>query len=105
MITLLIDGLIAAVKTIDRGLSAVEKNARFRATPPVTVETRTPTGAGCGCAASAGPGGHPDRATSSVLYAAVAQLTWAYEGNAPAVVRDLQAEMRDRAATFASYGD
>ena len=27
------------------------------------------------------------------------------EGNAPAVVRDLQAEMRDRAATFASYGD
>ena len=118
MTTLLIDALIAIVKLTDRGLSAVE-NVWLRVNSPEPVVATQPTGAGSGCAASAGPGGHPDpqwrssvgtwtipdRATSSVLYAAVAQLTWAFQGNTPAVVRDLQAEMRDRAAQFSAVGD
>lgn len=58
MITLFIDALIAVVKTLDRGLTALE-NVRLRATPPEPVETRTPTGGRLRVAASPGPGGHP----------------------------------------------
>lgn len=109
MITLLIDGLIAAVKTIDRGLSAVEKNARFRATPPVTVETRTPTGAGCGCAASAGPGGHPFYRTTSALLeeaATTVDALGSHKTNLAGWLLDgLVDELRDRAAQFAAIND
>lgn len=104
MITLLTDGLIAAVNLIDRGLTAVE-NVWLRETPPVPVEPHTPTGEGCDCAVSADPGGHPDRSTSQILNAAAAQLVWAYNGVSPAIVRDLLAEMRDRAAQFAALND
>ena len=99
MITLLLDGLIAIVKTIDRGLSAVE-NVRLRVSPRPVDDAR-PAG---GVAASA-PGGHPIRTTSEVLSHAANELTWFHSGFPPAVIRDLIAELRDRAADLAAVGD
>lgn len=104
MITLLIDGLVAAVKLLDRAFTAVE-NVRLRSNSPRAVVDAPPTGEGCDCAVSADPGGHPDRSTSQILNAAAAQLVWAYNGVSPAIVRDLLAEMRDRAAQFAALND
>lgn len=42
----------------------------------------------------------PRRSIPDVLDAVVTQLAWAYQGRVPAVVRDLQAEVRDVAAQF-----
>lgn len=105
MITLLIDGLIAVTKTVDRGLTAVEKNVRRRVSPR-PVDGAPLDGAARGCAASAGPVEHPvDRTTSEVLTHAAAELFWYHSGFPPAVIRDLIAELRDRAAQLAAEGD
>lgn len=102
MITLFVDALIALTKTIDRGLSAVEKNVRLRVTPPEPVETRTPTGTGSTVAASAGPGGHSDYipdyacvATSRLLDSAAMRLLYLGDDH-----NGLAPELRDRAAYF-----
>lgn len=107
MITLLIDGLIAAVKTIDRAFTAVE-NVRFRGAPR-PVETHTPTGAGRGCAASAGPGGHPFYRTTSALLeeaATTVDALGSHKTNLAGWLLDgLVDELRDRAAQFAAIND
>ena len=103
MTTLLMDGLIAAVKLIDRGLTAVEKNARLRWNSPLPVADAQPAGAGA--SAASGPGGHPIRLTSELLTHAVRELDYAFPAKTPAIVRDLMAEMRLRAAEFAAVGD
>ncbi len=103
MITLLIDGLIAAVKICDRGMTAVEQGVRLRF-PPRAVDDAQPAGAGTPPSA-AGTGGHPIRSTSALLYEAEGQLGWLCQGNPPAVIRTLRDELRDRAANLAACGD
>ena len=58
MISLAVDAVTALVVLADRGLSAVEKNVRLRASPR-PVETHPLPGADC--AASAGPREHTER--------------------------------------------
>jgi hypothetical protein len=99
---LLIDALIALTKTIDRGLAVVEKNVRRHPTLRGDVDARP---AGADASATAGTGGHPIRATSALLAHAVRELDYAYPAKLPAVIRDLQAELRDRAANLAAQGD
>lgn len=104
MTTLLVDALIALMKTIDRGLTAVEKRASSPVNSPLTVE-RDAQPAGAGASAASGPGGHPIRSTSEILRHAANELWGVYEARTPEVVSDLLDEMRDRAACFAAHGD
>lgn len=103
MIDLLIDGLIALVKLSDRGIAAVENVCR-QPTPRAAADTQ-PADAGSFPASAPGVGGHPIYSTSELLGCAAGQLAWVYEDRAPAVVRELQAELIDRAAQFRAAGD
>ena len=101
MITLLMDGLIAAVKLIDRACTAVEKNVRLRWNSPLPVADAQPAGADA--SAASGPGGHPEHETTSSL---LLRAAWLIE-----LDRDFPHEpniatgLRDRAAQFAAIGD
>lgn len=104
MTTLFFDALIALLKLTDRGLTAVE-HVRRQASPPPDADAQ-PAGADDHPPVSAtGAGGHPIRNTSELLGAAAAQLILLYEDRAPAVVRELQFDLIDRAAQFKAAGD
>jgi hypothetical protein len=103
VITLLLDGLIAAVKICDRGMTAVEQGVRHRF-PPRAVDDVQPAGAGTPPSA-AGTGGHPIRSTSELLTNAVTELDFAYPNGKHALIWVLQAELTDRAAQFKAVGD
>ena len=110
MTILLIDGLIALVKSLDRGMTAVEQSVRRRF-PPRTVDDAQPAGAGTPPSA-AGTGGHPIRSTSELLETASSYVA-AYRGAVVHVahgpflelVDELVDELKDRAAVFAAHGD
>ena len=108
VIALLIDAVGATVTLADRALTYLENVWNLRAdSPPMPVEGDTqPAGAGAAYASAAGTGGHPVRATSELITAAVCQLAWAWERDErPAVVAQLLPELRDRAAQFRAEGD
>jgi hypothetical protein len=103
---LLIDGLIALVKSLDRGMTAVEQSVRRRF-PPRTVDDAQPAGAGTPPSA-AGTGGHPIRSTSELLTQAHDVIVDVFEldkngGYGPCFL--LVRELRDRAAQFKAVGD
>ena len=108
MITLLLDGVTAALKLTDRAFTAVEKNVlHFRPTPQAVDGGARPAGAGAASAA-AGTGGHPIRATSELLEHARYVIVDIFEldktdgiGPCCLLVRDLA----DRAAEFKAIGD
>lgn len=100
MIGLLIDGLTSVVKILDRALTAVDQNVRRHATLP-----RRDVGAQPAGVAETGPGGHPIRSTSELLYNAVSELDYAYPERKHAVIIHLQHELADRAALFQAEGD
>ncbi len=105
MITLLIDGLIALVKTLDRGMTAVEQGVRHRAAPR-PVDDAQPAGAGS--VSANGTGGHPIRSTSDLLTQAHDVIVDIFEldkngGYGPCFM--LVRELRDRAAQFKAVGD
>jgi hypothetical protein len=102
VITLFIDGLIAAVKICDRGMTAVEQGVRRRF-PPRTVDDAQPAGADS--VSANGTGGHPIRSTSELLTNAVTELDFAYPNGKHDVIWVLQAELTDRAAQFKAVGD
>lgn len=94
MTTLLIDALIVLVKTVDRGMSAVERSVRLRFSPRTVVDVQ-PAGAAAPASAH-GTGGHPHlRPTSELLWLAAHCCA---EG-------ELAAQLRDRAAQFAAIAD
>jgi len=99
VITLLIDGLTATVKFVDRLLTAAE-NAR-RPGGPLPVDDARPAGTG----PRPGVGGHPIRSTSELLFNAVSELDFAYPGNKHAVIVHLQHDLADRAAQLQAEGD
>ncbi len=105
MTVLLIDALIALTKIVDRGITAVKKNVRLRATSPGPVDGAQPAGAGAACASATGAGGHPIRSTSQLLNSAAAELNFQYGERMPAVIRDLRDDLKDRAAQYAALGD
>ena len=98
MITLFFDGLTAAVKTLDRLLTAVDGR---RPGGPPPVDDAQPAGAD----PRLGAGGHPIRSTSELLWNAVSELDFAYPGPKHAVIVHLQHDLADRAASFAAVGD
>jgi hypothetical protein len=98
VITLFFDGLTAAVKTLDRLLTAADGR---RPGGPPPVDDATPAGAG----PRPGAGGHPIRSTSELLWNAVSELDFAYPGPKHAVIVHLQHDLADRAASFAAVGD
>lgn len=98
MITLLIDGVTAVVKTLDRLLTAVDGVRRPGG--PLPVDDAQPAGV-----APTGPGGHPIRSTSELLFNAVSELDYAYPGGKHAVIKRLQYELADRAAQLQVEGD
>jgi hypothetical protein len=108
---LLFDGLIALVKTLDRGMTAVEQSVRRRF-PPRTVDDAQPAGAGTPPSA-AGTGGHPVRDTSELLSISAGfvrsyMFSISASGSSEAFVRELEgfvAELRDRAAQLRAVGD
>jgi hypothetical protein len=102
VITLLIDGLVAVVKTFDRGMTAVEQGVRHRVAPR-PVDDAQPAGADS--VSANGTGGHPIRSTSELLTNAVTELDFAYPNGKHAVIWVLQAELTDRAAQFKAVGD
>ena len=102
MITLFFDGLTAAVKTLDRLLTAAE-GARRPVGPP-TVDDARPAGTG----PRPGVGGHPIRSTSELLTHAHDVIVDIFDldkngGYGPCfmLVRDLA----DRAAQLQAEGD
>jgi hypothetical protein len=99
VISLLIDGAIAVVRSLDRLLTAAE-GAR-RPGGPLPVDDARPAGTG----PRPGVGGHPIRSTSELLWNAVSELDYAYPGNKHAVIVHLQHDLADRAASFAAVGD
>ena len=98
MITLFFDGLTAAVKTLDRLLTAVDGR---RPVGPPTVDDAQPAGTG----PRLGAGGHPIRSTSELLFNAVSELDYAYPGPKHAVIVHLTHELSDRAAQLHAEGD
>jgi hypothetical protein len=108
---LLFDGLIALVKTLDRGMTAVEQSVRRRF-PPRTVDDAQPAGAGTPPSA-AGTGGHPVRDTSELLSISAGfvrsyMFSISASGSSEAFVRELEGfvkELRDRAAQLRAVGD
>ena len=107
VIGLLFDAIGAGVTLTDRALTYLENVWHLRSDPYPTVEgDAQPAGAGAAYASAAGTGGHPVRATSELITAAVCQLAWAWERDErPAVVAQLLPELRDRAAQFRAEGD
>ena len=111
MTILLFDGLIALVKTLDRGMTAVEQSVRRRF-PPRTVDDAQPAGAGTPPSA-AGTGGHPVRDTSELLSISAGfvrsyMFSISASGSSEAFVRELEGfvkELRDRAAQLRAVGD
>ena len=108
MVNLISDALIAAVTLIDRGWTAAENVLRFRLTPPEAVDGAAPP-AGVGGQSYGltvtGAGGHPVYPTSDLLKRAAGELHHAYDGRMPAVLANLQSELRLRASEFAAIGD
>ena len=98
MITLFFDGLTAAVKTLDRLLTAVDGR---RPGGPPPVDDATPAGAD----PRLGAGGHPIRSTSELLFNAVTELDFAYPGPQHAVIVHFKYELADRAAQLQAEGD
>ena len=98
MITLFFDGLTAAVKTLDRLLTAVDGR---RPGGPLPVDDAQPAGTG----PRPGAGGHPIRATSELLFNAVSELDFAYPGPQHAVIVHFKYELADRAAQLQAEGD
>lgn len=81
------------------------KRATAPATPPAVEDVAPPSGAGAVASAglaAAGTGGHPDRATSELLYMA-ADVIGPQIKSMPEVA--LVFELRDRADEFAESGD
>lgn len=81
------------------------QRATAPATPPAVEDVAPPSGAGAVASAglaAAGTGGHPDRATSELLYMA-ADVIGPQIKSMPEVA--LVFELRDRAANFAAFGD
>lgn len=100
MTTLIVDGLIAAVKLIDRACTAVEKNVRLRWNSPLPVADAPPAGAAASAASI--PGGHPyEHERTSTLLLRAAWLISLDSGVDPGV----PAAMRDRAAQLLAHGD
>jgi hypothetical protein len=99
VISLLIDGAIAVVKSLDRALTAAE-NAR-RPGGPLPVDDARPAGTG----PRPSVGGHPIRTTSELLFNAVSELDFAYPGNQHAVIVLFKHELADRAAQLQAEGD
>ena len=127
MITLFFDGLTAAVKTLDRLLTAVDGR---RPGGPPPVDDAQPAGACRGAMPPAarlgvprvdpqtrwrpslgdadprlGAGGHPIRSTSELLFNAVTELDFAYPGPQHAVIVHFKYELADRAAQLQAEGD
>ena len=98
MISLFFDGLTAAVKTLDRLLTAVDGR---RPGGPLPVDDAQPAGTG----PRPGAGGHPIRSTSELLFNAVSELDYAYPGNKHAVIVHFKYELADRAAQLQAEGD
>ena len=102
MITLLIDGVTAVVKTIDRALTAVEGVRRPGG--PLPVDDARPAGA----ASETGVGGHPIESTSELLAMAAKEIQdlagMAFTTRQP-WVEGFAAELRDRAAQLYAAGD
>ena len=98
MITLFSDGLTAAVKTLDRLLTAVD-GRRPGGPPPVDDATLA------GADPRLGAGGHPIRSTSELLFNAVTELDFAYPGPQHAVIVHFKYELADRAAQLQAEGD
>lgn len=106
MINLLIDALIALIRSVDRGAAAVE-NVRRRVAPQPAADAQ-PAGAGVVFPASAtGAGGHLVKPTSDVLREAAKALDclgrMAYSRPLP-WVDAFTAELRDHAAQLAVHG-
>jgi hypothetical protein len=104
---LLFDGLIALVKSLDRGMTAVEQSVRRRFPPRTVDDAQKPAGAGTPPSA-AGTGGHPIRSTSELLTQAHDVIVDIFEldkngGYGPCFL--LVRELRDRAAQFKAVGD
>ena len=98
MIALFFDGLTAAVKTLDRLLTAADGR---RPGGPPPVDDAQPAGAG----PRPGAGGHPIRSTSELLFNAVTELDFAYPGPQHAVIVHFKYELADRAAQLQAEGD
>ena len=103
MITLLIDGLTAVVKTVDRVFTAAEQNVRLRAAPQ-PVDDAQPAGV----VPETSPGGHPIENTSELLAMAATEIQnlsrMAFTTPQP-FVETFAAELRDRAAQLWAAGD
>jgi hypothetical protein len=108
VMNIVIDAAVAAVRVVDRALSAVENSVRHRGLPfPGFVRP-----AGADASATAGTGGHPIRSTSDLLRTAAgyvrahrAGLDRSAYGPYVEMVDDLIGELHDRAANFAAHGD
>ncbi len=103
MIGLLIDGLTATVKFVDRLFTAAEKNVRLQSTPR-TVDDAQPAGTG----PRPSVGGHPIENTSELLAMAATEIQnlsrMAFTTPQP-FVETFAAELRDRAAQLYAAGD
>ena len=77
--------------------------------PPAVDDVAPPTGAGHMASASrTGTGGHPVRSTSELLDDAAHRITRAATSIGSAdnpLIQEFVAELRDRAASFAAFGD
>lgn len=104
MTVLLVDALIALIKLTDRAFTAVENVLRVQSSPR-TVDAGAPLAGAGAASAAAGPGEHPVRSTSELLHHAARELDYAYPAKLPAIIRDLQFELRDRAANLRACGD
>lgn len=97
MTKLLVDALIALVKTVDR---LFPERVSPADSPPVVADAPP---AGADASAASGPGGHPEQETTSSL---LLRAAWLIE-----LDRDFPHEpnittgLRDRAAQFAAIGD
>jgi len=102
VITLLIDGLTATVKFVDRVFTAAEQNVRLRAAPQPVDDAR-PAGV-----AETGPGGQPIESTSELLAMAATEIQnlsrMAFTTPTP-WVEGFAADLRDRAAQLWAAGD
>ena len=85
------------------------KRATAPAAPPAVEEVAPPSGAGHMASASrTGTGGHPVRSTSELLDDAAHRITRAATSIGSAdnpLIQEFVAELRDRAASFAAFGD
>ena len=103
MIGLLIDGLTATVKFVDRVFTAAEQNVRLRAAPQPVDDARP-----AGVVPETGPGGQPIESTSELLAMAATEIQdlarMAFTTPTP-WVEGFAAELRDRAAQLFAVGD